>query len=158
MASYTNILSYHIPTNRSTATGKLKGLDGMNEIIAQNRISPRAGARLEAENVRWCMYYCNRAMEHSRHFKPIYQHQAVVDITFIEPERKPHRDIPNVYGALKFVLDSITRERTTKRSIKPGCGAIYDDSPDWLDLRVHVVYNDSKVGCDVIIAQRKDDD
>lgn len=53
---------------------------------------------------------------------------------------------------------SITRERTTKRSIKPGCGAIYDDSPDWLDLRVHVVYNDSKVGCDVIIAQRKDDD
>jgi hypothetical protein len=152
-----NALLFHIPTNSVTPKGKLKGLDGMNELIAQNRISAAFGAKCEADNLSWCLMFARKAMRANPRFQPILDSKAYVSVTFIEPERKPRRDVPNIYGALKYLLDSLTQERVTKRSVKPGAGCIHDDSPEWLELQVSVTYDDSRVGADVLIYQIGDD-
>lgn len=52
-----------------------------------------------------------------------------VYVTFIERDRR--RDIPNVYGGLKWVLDGLSRPRGSKYD---GAGAIVDDSQKWLTV------------------------
>lgn len=91
-----------IPTNRAytsaTNWGKPRGMDGLNEIIAQNRASKDYGAAKERENVMWCARFVRQAMR-AAGYAPMSEgdrQRCHVYVTVIEPHDR--RDVPNVYG------------------------------------------------------------
>lgn len=121
-----DVLRVFIPTNQYAKSGKPKGMDGFNEIIAQNRSGIEVASKCERENVRHCAWHIRLAMADAG-WQPLTKETACecsVHMTHVEPNRK--RDVPNVYAASKYVLDALTARH------KRGCGAIYDDSVRWL--------------------------
>ena len=107
-----------------------KAMDGLNEIIADNRAHRNKGARIERENVEWCAWYILQAMR-QQHWAPMktkdMAYPVRIFITFVEVNN--NRDVPNVVGGgLKYVLDALSRPRGGK----VGASAIYDDSSKWL--------------------------
>ena len=58
-----------------------------------------------------------------------------VTLTFVEVGRR--RDPDNIFGASKFILDALcTPQQRGKKTIhKHGCGAIVDDSQEYVELR-----------------------
>lgn len=52
-----------VPTNRRYRNGCPKAMDGLNEIIADNRAHRNKGARIERENVEWVSWYVLQAMK-----------------------------------------------------------------------------------------------
>lgn len=138
-------LMFFVPSNRLTRTGKPKGLDGLNEIIAANRASMHAGAKLERENLQNVMQHAQAAM--IRHqFKPI-KGKAKVSIEIVEPNKK--RDVSNVIAASKYLLDGITRPRGRK----PGIGLIVDDSPRYCELSITVNVVKGKAGAYITVEE-----
>lgn len=118
-------MEFFIPSNRTTRTGRIKGLDGFNEIIAANRINRQVGAKQERENLHNVMTFALAAKVHQK-FKPI-EGKAHVHIEVIEPNNK--RDVSNLFAVSKYVLDGITRPRGKK----PGAGLIVDDSQKYCE-------------------------
>lgn len=119
-----------IPSNRTYSDGRPKAMDGLNEIISDNRAHKNKGARIERENVEWCSWYILQAMRH-QHWEPMTTKENAapvsVFITFVEVDNR--RDVSNVIGGgLKYALDALSRPRGKKW----GASAIYDDSCRWL--------------------------
>ena len=50
-------------------------MDGLNEIIADNRANKYNGARIERENVEWVTWYVMQAMNR-QHWKPMLDKQT----------------------------------------------------------------------------------
>ena len=126
----TQELRVWIPTNRRYRDGRPKAMDGLNEIIADNRAHRNKGARIERENVEWCSWYVIKAMRMWR-WKPMRDKESAapvkVFVTFVEANDK--RDVSNIVGGgLKYLLDALSRPRGSKG----GASAIYDDSSRWL--------------------------
>ena len=138
-------LRFFVPSNRTTRTGQLRGLDGLNEIIHANRTNKYMGAVQERENLRNVMQFADAAMINER-FEPI-EGKAHVKIEIIEPHAK--RDVSNVIAASKFLLDGITRPRGNK----PGVGLIVDDSPYWCELEITVKVEPKKAGAYIEVSE-----
>lgn len=135
------VLHVTIPTNRAytseTNWGKPKGMDGLNEIISQNRASKDYGAAKERENVMWCARFVRQAMRAAGYaaMTKADRCRCHVYVTIIEPNDL--RDVPNVYGGvLKYALDALTARN------KHGVGAIYDDNTKWMPKLVPSIHID----------------
>ena len=125
------VLRITIPTNRAYTSernwGKPKGMDGLNEIISQNRTDKDYGAAKERENVLWCARFVRQAMR-AAGYAPMTEasrQRCHVYVTIVEPHDQ--RDVPNVFGGvLKYALDALTARN------KHGVGAIWDDNTKWM--------------------------
>lgn len=125
------VLRVFIPTNRAYESkrnwGKPKGMDGLNEIISQNRTNKDYGAAKERENILWCTRFIRAAMRKAG-YAPMTnadRQRCQVYITVIEPHDR--RDVPNVFGGVfKYALDALTARN------KNGTGAIWDDNTQWM--------------------------
>lgn len=126
----TQDLNVWIPSNRTYKDGRPKAMDGLNEIISDNRAHKNKGARIERENVEWCAWYILQAMR-QQCWRPMETKDTAcpvrIFVTFVEANNK--RDVANIIGGgLKYLLDALSRPRGGKC----GASAIYDDSPKWL--------------------------
>lgn len=138
-------IRFFVPSNRTTRTGQLRGLDGLNEIISANRTNKYMGAVQERENLRNVMQFAKAAML-EKDFEPI-KGKAKVKIEIVEPHNR--RDVSNVIAASKFLLDGITRPRGNK----PGVGLIVDDSPKWCELEITVNVEPEKAGAWIEVSE-----
>lgn len=120
-------LEFFVPSNRLSPKGERTHVDGWNEYIKAVNTSRYAGAARERENVHHVAAYAALAMRQADWTPP--ETHSLVYVTFIERDRR--RDIPNVYGGLKWVLDGLSRPRGSKLD---GAGAIVDDSQKWLTV------------------------
>lgn len=117
-------LIFFVPSNRTDKQGNPTHVDGWNEILRAYKSGWPVGATLERQNVHNVAAHCKAAMMR-KHWKPLVV-PAIVYVRFVETSRR--RDIPNIYGGLKWLLDGLTRPRGKKG----GAGAIVDDSQRWL--------------------------
>lgn len=120
-------LEFFVPSNRLDAYGARTHVDGWNEYIKAVNASRYVGAARERENVHYVAAYAALAMRQADWTPP--ETHCLVYVTFVERDRR--RDIPNVYGGLKWVLDGLSRPRGSKCV---GAGAIVDDSQKWLTV------------------------
>ena len=122
-----------VPSNRRDKRGAAQPLDGMNEIIRQSRGHAVAAARRKEENERHVAHYVGQAMAANGWVAP--EETCTVTLTFVEVGRR--RDPDNIFGASKFILDALcTPQQRGRRTIhKNGCGAIVDDSQEYVELR-----------------------
>ena len=145
-----------IPTNRAYDDGRPKAMDGLNELIGDARTDRQMAARIERENVEWCVFFIRRAMGRQS-WRPIQDKQHArpceVMLTFVEANRR--RDVSNIVGGgMKYVLDALTRTRYDRRGrvTKAGAAAIYDDSMRWLsDCTTRVRVDPLKPGINVTV-------
>ena len=140
-----------VPTNRAYTSkrnyGKPKGMDGLNELVAQNRSNRQFGARKERENVMWCARFVRQEMQRAG-YSPMSEHDRArchVYVTIVEPT--DGRDVPNVYGGvLKYALDALTARN------RNGTGAIWDDSTKWMPKLVPSIRIDPEhVGLEITV-------
>lgn len=150
------VLRITIPTNRAYTSernwGKPKGMDGLNEIISQNRTNMDYGAAKERENVTWCARFARQAMR-AAGYAPMTEtdrQRCHVYVTIIEPHDQ--RDVPNVYGGvLKYALDALTHRN------KHGVGAIWDDNTKWMPKLVPSIRIDPRnVGVEITVIPLED--
>ena len=120
-------LTIFIPSNRTAANGKPAPMDGLNEIIADNRTSLFVGSRVEKENVEWCAWHIRAAMNKAKYRPMTLDDRQVCDVHICVHEVSRRRDVSNVYGGVfKYALDALTGRH------KYGAGAIWDDNSKWL--------------------------
>ena len=124
-------LHVFIPTNRAYESrrnyGKPRGMDGLNELIAQNRANRYFAAKRERENVTWCARFVRQAMRVAGYAPMTVSDRCrcYVYVTIVEPHDL--RDVPNVIGGvLKYTLDALTARNAH------GTGAIWDDNTKWM--------------------------
>ena len=128
-------LHVFIPTNRAYSSernwGKPAPMDGLNEIIGQNRTNRYVAADAERENLLHCARFIRAAM-HKAGYAPMTKEdrrKCQVFVTVVEPHDK--RDVPNVFGGvLKYALDALTARNGN------GTGAIWDDNTRWMPRMV----------------------
>lgn len=120
-------LSFFVPSNRYTKKGRPTHVDGLNEIIHANRTNRNVGAAQQRENVCLVADYAAAAMRNQGFKPPVCK--TLVYVTFVEVDMR--RDVSNIYGGLKWVLDGLSRPRGKKYL---GAGAIFDDSPRWVEV------------------------
>lgn len=142
-------ITFWVPSNRTDRAGKATHVDGWNEFIHAANKGRMVGARLEAENVRNVERYARWAMARLE-FAPI-EGRALVVATFVEANQR--RDVSNVYGGLKWLLDGLTRPRGSKRR---GAGLIVDDSPRWCECEPHVEVDPTAPGVRVTVIELED--
>ena len=99
-------------------------LDGLNEVIKQNRTSKFAGNETKQRNQKIVRCYipwelCNREMKY-----PVNIH-----LTFYEPNNK--RDVDNVISSQKFILDAMVQKKV-----------IPNDSRKYVSQIIPLVYTD----------------
>lgn len=135
-------LDVFVPSNRLDPKGRRTHVDGWDEYIKAVNKSRLAGNALEQENVANVAEHTSLAMR-EQGFEPL-DVPALVDVTFIEINRR--RDVSNIYGGLKWVLDGLSRPRGTKRL---GAGAIVDDSPAWCEVFTRVGIDKDKPGVSI---------
>ena len=126
-------IQFFIPSNRLDSKGRRTHVDGWNEHIKAVNKGRQVGAARERENVALVADYARLAMNNDAYGG--LKEMADVYVTFIE--RDMRRDVPNVFGGLKWVLDGLSRPRGSKRV---GAGLIYDDSPKWVRVYPRVEY------------------
>ena len=146
-----------IPSNRTYKDGRPKAMDGLNEIIHDNRAHRNKGASMERENVEWCAWYILQAMRQQQWAPMQTTDRAApvrVFITFVEVDER--RDVSNVIGGgLKYALDALSRPRGGK----VGASAIYDDSSKWLTRLVPSIRVDPlKPGIDITVVREIQED
>lgn len=137
-------LAFFVPSNRVDSSGLPTHVDGMNEIIAANRAHRQVGAAQERENVKHVEAFARVAMLQAGIKPPAIP--AHVTVTFVEVNRR--RDVSNVFGGLKWVLDGLSRPRGAK---KTGAGAIYDDSSKWVEVVPRIEYDPARPGVQIEI-------
>lgn len=137
-------LKFFVPSNRLGSRG-VTHLDGMNEIINANRTNRYVGAKQERENVANVQAFAEVAMR-QQHWLPLNRRKAHVKVTFVEVDAR--RDVSNIYGGLKFVLDGLSHPRGSKTL---GAGAIWDDSPKWVECEAHVRIDKDNPGAEIEI-------
>ena len=149
--SVTQELRVWIPSNRTFEDGRPKAMDGLNEIIADNRAHRNKGARVERENVEWCSWYIRQAMlQQGWPTMNVREDRACpvrIVVTFVEANNR--RDVANIIGGgLKYLLDALSRPRGGKS----GAAAIYDDSPRWLQSVIpRITVNPNNPGIEVTV-------
>ena len=144
-----------IPTNRAYTSernwGKPKGMDGLNEIISQNRTNKDYGAAKERENVLWCARFIRAAMRKAG-YAPMTEadrQRCQVYITVIEPHDR--RDVPNVFGGIfKYACDALTARN------KNGAGAIWDDNSKWMLLTPKIRIDPTNPGIEITVIPLED--
>lgn len=137
-------LHFFVPTNRRGKSGP-RPLDGLNELVAAERLGHRVGNALKRRNGKNAEASCAYEMRATGWKCPDVK--ARVTLTF--HEARANRDPDNIMGGAKFILDGITERRAKKDY---GAGAIHDDSQKWIDLRFgEIVIDPQNVGCDVLI-------
>ncbi|MRX82235.1 hypothetical protein [Eggerthella guodeyinii] len=132
-------LEFFVPSNRRDAKGRPTHVDGWNEYIKAQNVNRYVAAAMERENVGSVANHAAAAMLQHR-FEPL-DGPALVTVTFVEINRR--RDVPNVYGGLKWVLDGLTRPRGSKYQ---GAGAIVDDSPKWCEVETRLEVDAERPG------------
>lgn len=137
-------LEFFVPSNRLDPRGNRTHVDGWNEYIKAVNTSRYVGAARERENVQLVAAYAALAMRQADWTPP--ETHSLVYVTFIERDRR--RDIPNVYGGLKWVLDGLSRPRGSKLD---GAGAIVDDSQKWLTVVPMVAIDSQNPGVHIKI-------
>ena len=145
-----------IPTNRAYTSernwGKPAPMDGLNEIIRQNRTNKYVAAEAERDNLLHCARFIRAAM-HKAGYAPMTKadrQRCQVYVTVIEPHDQ--RDVPNVFGGvLKYALDALTARNEN------GVGAIWDDNTKWMPRMVPSIRIDPKnVGIEITIIPLED--
>ena len=151
-------LHVFVPTNRSYDSsrnrGKPRGMDGLNEIIRQNRASRYAGADAERENLLHCAGFVLAEMRRAG-YAPMTEadrQRCQVYVTVVEPHDR--RDVANVLGGvLKYVLDALTARNVN------GVGAIWDDNTRWMPRLVPRIRIDPRhVGVDITVIPLEEKD
>lgn len=150
-----DVLRVSIPTNRAYTSrrnyGRPKGMDGLNEIISQNRADMHYGAAKERENVMWCARFIALAMRKAG-YRPMTKadrQRCTVIVTIIEPNDM--RDVPNVLGGvLKYTLDALTARN------KYGAGAIWDDNTRWMELVPSIRIDPRNAGVEITVIPLED--
>ena len=132
------LIEFFIPSNRYR-NGKPTHVDGWNEYIKAVNVTRYAGNAREQENVRHVEQWARVAMAQQRFNPP--KARAWLAVTFVEVNRR--RDVSNVYGGLKWVLDGLSRPRGSK---KRGAGLIVDDSPKWVEVLPRIEIDPARPG------------
>lgn len=132
-------LEFFVPSNRISSKGTPTHVDGWNEYIKAQNKNRYVAAAMERENVGNVVSHTRAAML-KQHFEPLGV-PALVTVTFVEINRR--RDVSNIYGGLKWVLDGLTRPRGSKYM---GAGAIVDDSPKWCEVNTHLDVDEKHPG------------
>lgn len=142
-------LEVFVGTNRADRYGHPAGMDGWNEIIGAYCSNRHKGSDRELANVDWVSSFVRDAMNEQGWRQMRYKEDAVpcsVDLLFVERDRR--RDIGNIHGGAKYVLDALTQRH------KLGCGAIYDDSQRWLkDVTYAVAINPEGPGIQITVRE-----
>lgn len=140
-------LTIFIPSNRTAASGKPAPMDGLNEIIADNRTSLFVGSRIEKENVQWCAWHIRAAMSKAKYREMTEDDRQACDVYICVHEVNRRRDVSNVYGGVfKYVLDALTARH------KSGAGAIWDDNSRWLRyLTPSIVIDPENPGVEITV-------
>ena len=128
-------ITVFVPTNRAYSSkrnwGKPAPMDGLNEIIAQNRANKDYGAAMERDNVQHCARFVRAAMRVAGYAPMTAKDRCKCHVRVKVYEPHDQRDVPNVYGGvLKYAIDALTARN------KNGVGAIWDDNSKWMSLSV----------------------
>lgn len=143
-------LHVFIPTNRAYDSkrnwGKPKGMDALNEIIAQNRANRYLGASKERENVMWCARFIRQAMRAEGYAPMTAADRCKCHVYVTVVEAHDERDVPNVYGGvLKYACDALTARN------KNGAGAIWDDNTKWMVLTPKIRIDPTNPGIEITV-------
>lgn len=129
-----------VPSNNTDRRGNPKPLDGTNELVRQARGNAYRANLRKQENEAHVAAVVARAMAEQGWEAP--DGVTTVTLTFVVVGR--NRDPDNVFGAAKFILDALCRPQHTGHINKggrervihaSGCGAIVDDSQEYVELR-----------------------
>lgn len=133
-------LMVFVPTNNRDKHGNPKPLDGTNELVRQARGNAYRANKRKQENESHVAAHVAAAMEAQGWTAP--KGMTTVTLTFVEVGYK--RDPDNVFGAAKFILDALCKPQHTGHLSRggrevvihaSGCGAIEDDSQEYVELR-----------------------
>ena len=139
-----------IPTNRAYDSkrnwGRPKGMDGLNELIEQNRTNRYYGASKERENVMWCARFIRQAMRVAGYAPMTSADRCRCHVLITVVEAHGERDVPNVYGGVfKYACDALTARN------KYGAGAIWDDNSNWMVLTPKIRIDPSNPGIEITV-------
>ena len=138
-------LVFFVPSNRVTSRGHPTHMDGTNEMVSAGRTNRAFAARRKREDTLWVAEFAAKAMGEQGWERP-EDCKVVVSMTFVETSDA--RDLDNIYGGAKYVLDALcTPARWSEESgeftrNKYGCGAIVDDSQQYVENLVFDVIQD----------------
>ena len=143
-------LHVFIPTNRAYDSkrnwGKPKGMDALNEIIAQNRANRYLGASKERENVMWCARFIRQSMRAEGYAPMTAADRCKCHVYVTVVEAHDERDVPNFYGGvLKYACDALTARN------KNGAGAIWDDNTKWMVLTPKIRIDPKNPGIEITV-------
>lgn len=123
-------LEFFVPSNRVDKRGRPTHMDGINDIVGAARANAYLSAKKKREDTEWVASFARRAMRDGGWAVP----SCPVSVETIWYETSPSRDLDNVYGGVKYVLDALctparwSEKRGTYTRNPFGCGAIVDDS------------------------------
>lgn len=132
-------LMVFVPSNNVDSRGNPKPLDGTNELVRQARGGRNWANRRKQANEAHVASHVAQAMEEGGWTAP----EGVTTVTLMFVEVGYKRDPDNIYGAAKFILDALCTPRHTGITNKDGrervihrngCGAIVDDSQEYVEL------------------------
>lgn len=125
-----NALEFFVPSNRVDKRGRPAHMDGINDIVGAARANTYLSAKKKREDTEWVALYARNAMHRCGWETP----DELVTVTTIWHETSTSRDLDNVYGGVKYVLDALCSparwsDKKGAYTRNPfGCGAIVDDS------------------------------
>lgn len=134
-------LCVFVPSNNVDKRGNPRPFDGNNELVRQARTGAYVANARKIANERHVAAYVAAAMAEQGWTAP--DGPSTVTLTFVEVGYK--RDPDNVFGAAKFILDALCTPRPTGRVGRRGkevvihangCGALVDDSQEYVVLRM----------------------
>lgn len=131
-------LEFFVPSNRHNANGTPKHMDGSNEIIGSGLTNRNFASRRKRENTEWVARHARAAADMFGWQVP----KCRVKVTTIWYETSEARDLDNIYGGIKYVLDGLGRpsrwsESKGKYLRNPyGAGVIEDDSQEYVSNTV----------------------
>lgn len=141
------VLTFFVPSTKRGRAGKPMPLDGTNELVSAERGG--YGAALRRKNGRRVERICREAMDRTGWKMP--SGRCKVTFLFVEPHNR--RDVDNVHGCVKFILDGMTQPRGRKRF---GAGAIRDDSQSCIDVEYGPIAIDKdRPGCWVKVEEER---
>lgn len=139
-------LEFFVPSNRRRANGMPAHMDGTNEIVGAGLTNRSFAGRRKSENTRWVAQFAAQAMAECGWEAPDVP--VVVEMEFHETSAA--RDLDNIYGGAKYVLDALgtpsgwdEKSRSYTKN-KFGCGAIVDDSQKHVENLAFGVVIDKK--------------
>lgn len=141
------MLRFFVPSDNRNRDGSPRPLDGLNEIIATERLGGKVANAIKRRKCRAVDAVCLAAMAESGWKTP--KGRCRVRLTFYETSRR--RDPDNIFGGAKYILDGITAPKGRKTY---GAGAIEDDSQRCIELEFGEIRVDKdNPGCMVEIEE-----